>query len=322
MGIGLNQTKQLYVATAFANSLSASSAPGTIGVKTSADGEDIILKYIDVKGEQTRSDIINTKDVLWVKTASAKSQRAYINTWTVKLDPNVNSGNVISGGNYILRVKTTNYYDKSDINDYTKYGVVYGVQGMTPAQFYAKLAISLVKNFSREPDKPIKVFVGGTEITPTTKESDITGATEVVIKEAEPFWRRNSFKFHRYAISIDDTTVKFGGSEVNWAEITKELSTTEYFKNGKITADEEDFSLALNGDYPAGYTYPLSSETMVDPSKEYNYLTIHHAHVGSNESPQKSEKDIVVVSEDASVLNSIVEAINSATGKNYPTISD
>ena len=320
MAIGLNLTKQLFVATSYGE-ITASSQPGRIFAKVSGDGEDVVLKYVDVKGEQTRSDIINARNVMWVKSASAESQRDYINTWTVTLNSAINSGAVISGQDYILRVRTSNYYDKSDINEHTKYGVVHGFAGMTTAQFYAKMAVSLAKNFSKELDKPVKIFVGNTEITPDTDESDITGATSIIIKEAEPYWKRNSFKYSRYHISIEATTVKSGNDELVWANITKATSTTDYFGNGKKTADEEDFSLSLNGDYPAGITYQFSSETMVNPASEYNYLTIHHCHIGSNESPQKSEKDIVIVSTEKSVINSIITAINNATGKSFATLT-
>ena len=204
---------------------------------------------------------------------------------------------------------------------------------MSAASFYKKLAISIAKNFSREPDKPIKVFIGSDEITPETKEADISTATSVIIQEAEPYWKRGSFTFARYKIKVGSGTVNVSGDEVQWASIAQAESQTEYFGNGKKTAELEDYAMSMSSDFfIKGKTWALSPEVMVDPEKEYNYLQIHYCHIGSGESPQKSEKDIVVVAQNAieddetsidgkSIINSIVSAINSATGKSYGTLS-
>lgn len=329
MGKSLNQAKQFFCATGYGK-LSAGklvdsaskNTPGTIFAKASEDNEDIVLKYINAKGEQTRSDIINTRNVLWVKAAKKEDEREYINTWTIKLDTEVNGGAVISGENYILNIETAGYYDNSDVNTYVKHGVVHGVSGMTASTFYKKLAVSIAKNFSREIDVPIKVFVGTTEITSETKESAISGtASSVTIKEAEPYWRDNSFDFRRYRITIASNKVTDDGSERLWAKITSAKSTTEYFGNGKKTAELEQFCMSLASDYYMhGITTPLSPDILVDSSKEYNYLTIHHCHIGSNEGAQRSEKDIVVVAENATVIDSIIDVINSATGKSFAKI--
>lgn len=326
MGKSLNQAKQFFCATSYGKLASGkvldasnNETPGTIFAKASADGEDLVLRFIDAKGEQTRSDIINVKNILWVKAKKKEDDRDYINTWTITLDSNVNSGAPISGENYILNIETSGYYDNSDVNKYVKHGVVRGISGMTASNFYKKLAISIAKNFSREVDVPIKVFLGVTEVTAETKESALTSTySSVTIKEAEPYWRDNSFEYRRFRISIATNKVNDNGQEVLWATITKAVSTTEYFGNGKKTAELEQFCKSMASDYYIhGITTPLSPEMLVNPSSEYNYLTIHHCHVGSNEGAQRSEKDIVVVSTTTTAIDNIIDVINSATGKSY-----
>ena len=63
-----------------------------------------------------------------------------------------------------------------------------------------------------------------------------------------------------------------------------------------------------------GFPNNIPTKYMVDASKEYHVLDIHYAYVGSNESVQKSEKDITIVCADMAELNKIITAVNGATG--------
>lgn len=331
MGKSANQAKSLFVATAYGDPMGVSAINGTIQAKASADGCDLILKYKDVKGQQKRSDIIPLENIHWVTIKSAEDEQEFIKTWTITLNSSVNSGNIISGENYLLNINIAGYYDLSDANEYIKTIAIHGFAGMTSESFYKKLAIAIAKNFSREPDSPIKVFIGTDEITPITKESDIATATSVIIKEAEPYWKRGSFDFTRYRIKVGSGTVNVSGDELQWASIVEAESQTEYFGNGKKTAELEDYCMSMASDfYHRGFTDGLSPEVMVDPTQEYNYLQIHYSFIHSGESSQKSEKDIVVVAQNAieddetsidgkAIINSIVGALNTATGKTYPT---
>lgn len=325
MGKTFNQAKQMFVATAYGNPAGSGAAIGTIQAKTSGDGCDLILKYLGNGGNLKSSDVIPTDKILWVTKKSAEDERMYLKKWTITLDSTVNSGAVISGENYILKVSTTNYFDLSDVNEYIKSAAVHGFAGMSASDFYKKLAVSIAKNFSREIDKPIKVFIGSTEIKPETKESAIAGtASSVIIKEAEPYWKNNSFDFSRYKIDVTSNTVTVGNDEKPWATIV-EADDTEYIGNGKKTIELENVCFSLASDfYKYGVKTPLSPENMVDPTKEYNYLQIHYCFIEGGTNPQKSEKDIVVVApapveegdtDGKTILNSIISALNTATGK-------
>ena len=77
-----------------------------------------------------------------------------------------------------------------------------------------------------------------------------------------------------------------------------------------------------------GYPNNLITEYLVDPTLEYNTIDIHYAYVGSNESVQKSEKDITIVvpkvGEDNAtankLTNDIIAAINTASGLSIATL--
>lgn len=319
MGKSVNQAKQLFVATAYSNT---AKDPGSIYAKVSANGEDMILKYINAKGENVGSGIIPVDNIMYVTSASAESQREMLKQWEVTLNPGVNKGKPKPGENYVLSVSVANYFDNSDVNKYGKTTAAHAYDGTLASDIYKQLAIGTANNFAKELDKPIKVFIGDTEIVPGTKIEDLEDvtATSVIIKENESYWYRNAFDYKRYSIIVKCGDVDVSG-KLPWAKI-EETETSEYIGNGKKTAELEDFCLTLSSDFQQRVcTTPLSPLTMVDPTKEYNYMQIHYCHIGSNETPQRSEKDIVIVSEDAGVLNSIIGEINTATGKSYPTIS-
>ena len=63
----------------------------------------------------------------------------------------------------------------SDADQYFKYGMVHAYTGMSASDFYKKLALSLVKNFSRETTQLLSFTLEdgegeGTVVDATTKE--------------------------------------------------------------------------------------------------------------------------------------------------------
>jgi subtilisin family serine protease len=110
--------------------------------------------------------------------------------------------------------------------------------------------------------------------------------------------------------------------DVTWGSVTEANGVT--IKNGKLTADFEYFHMGERGDQYRMVGFPdyVPVKYLVDPTKEYDYIGIHYAYVGPNESCQKSEKDITIVvpraAGDTTAANpgtltaSIVSAINTA----------
>lgn len=329
----VNQVRQLYVAKAVKDApvLSTDTA-GTAAIK--ADSAKTHL-YIQYKGADnlTRSDLVNIKDILDVKVTDASAMSKALKTVTVNLDSTINSGAPVTGQDYILRVSFRQYLGPSDEDQYFKYGLVHAYSGMTASDFYKTLALSLVKNFSKEL-VPLVTFQLTTATTPitvdtTTKASALTGTyTGVTITEAPQEWVRGIKAQVPVYFEAYPTTITYQGDEVTWG-ITV-LGTTGLIKNGKKIADLEYFCMGERGDIYRNVSFPNSIPTtyLVDPTLEYNVVDIHYAYTGGNEAVQKSEKDITVVIPkvgailaDANALtNTFITALNTASGLSIATL--
>ena len=312
-----NQVRQLYVATELKE--------GAAHVLATDQAGAIALKTDNAKGAGglTRSDLISIENVLYAKATPASALSRKLKKVTVTLDQTVNDGNPIAGQDYILRIVFRQYLGMSDEDQYQKYGMVHAYAGMTPSDFYKTLAISLAKNFSRELVPLVKFKVGNTEVTPNTKLADIAGnADSLVIEEVEQPWTLGTQEQVPVYFEVYPTTVTFNSDERIWGETEKEDSNATV-KDGHIIADLEYFCMGERADQYRNIGWPNSIPTkyLVDPTKEYHVLDLHYAYVGSNESVQKSEKDITIVSTDKAVINGLVDAINTATGMEVASLA-
>lgn len=320
-----NQVRQLYVATELkegAAHVLATDQAGAIALKTDNAKSHMYFEYKGAGG-LTRSDLISIENVLYAKATPASALSRKLKKVTVTLDQTVNGGNPIAGQDYILRIVFRQYLGMSDEDQYQKYGMVHAYAGMTPSDFYKTLAISLAKNFSRELVPLVKFKVGNTEVTPNTKLADITGnADSLVIEEVEQPWTLGTQEQVPVYFEVYPTTVTFNSDERIWGETEKEDSNATV-KDGHIIADLEYFCMGERADQYRNIGWPNSIPTkyLVDPTKEYHVLDLHYAYVGSNESVQKSEKDITIVSTDKAVINGLVDAINTATGMEVASLA-
>lgn len=318
MVFSTNQVRQLYVATELkegAAHVLAADQTGAIALKTDNAKSHMYFEYKGAGG-LTRSDLISIENVLYAKATPSSALERKLKKVTVTLDPTVNGGNPIAGQDYILRIVFRQYLGMSDEDQYQKYGMVHAYAGMTSSDFYKILAISLAKNFSRELVPLLKFKIGNTEVTPNTKLADIAGdADSLVIEEVEQPWTRGTQEQVPVYFEVYPTTVTFNSDERIWGVTEKEDSNTTV-KDGHIIADLEYFCMGERADQYRNIGWPNSipTEYLVDPTKEYHVLDLHYAYVGSNECVQKSEKDITIVSTDKAIINSLVDAINTATG--------
>ena len=312
-----NQVRHLYVAKVVKDpKVLATDEAGSIALVNSDAG-----LYFQYKGADNlmRSDLIDVKNVLSVKAAKADSMQHKLKAIKVSLDEEVNGGAPIAGQDYILRIAFRQFVGMSDEDVYFKYGMVHAYAGMDASTFYKKLALSLAKNFSRELSPMVKFYLGTTEVTPTTKESELTSTYDgVVIEEVEQEWNLGIKPQVPVYFEVYPTTVTYEGDEVLWGK-TEEVTASPHNKvvnNGKTIADLEYFCMGERGDVYRNVGWPNSIPTkyLVDPTLPYHTLDIHYAFVDSNESVQKSEKDITIVSSDMEVINDLIEKLNTATG--------
>lgn len=321
----VNQVRQLYVATAFKTPhVLASDAAGSIAVKNDTAKSHLYFEY---KGADNlmRSDLIDTKNILYAKATDATAMAHDLKSVTIALDSNVNGGAPVAGQDYILRIAFKQYVGMSDEDQYFKYGMVHAYAGMYASEFYKVLAVSLAKNFSREVVPLIKIEIktasATTEVTPTTKVADLTGTyTEVVITEVEQPWRLGVMAQTPVYFTVQSVPVTVNGDERYWATLTE--STSGSIGNGKTIADLEYFCMGERGDMyrQVGWPNNIPTTYLVDPAKAYYVFDIHYAYVGSNESVQKSEKTITIVCADKAELNKVIAAFNTATGLSVATL--
>lgn len=321
----VNQVRQLYVATAFKTPhVLASDAAGSIAVKNDTAKSHLYFEY---KGADNlmRSDLIDTKNILYAKATDATAMAHDLKSVTIALDSNVNGGAPVAGQDYILRIAFKQYVGMSDEDQYFKYGMVHAYAGMDASEFYKVLAVSLAKNFSREVVPLIKIEIktasATTEVTPTTKVADLTGTyTGVVITEVEQPWRLGVMAQTPVYFTVQSVPVTVNGDERYWATLTE--STSGSIGNGKTIADLEYFCMGERGDMyrQVGWPNNIPTTYLVDPAKAYYVFDIHYAYVGSNESVQKSEKTITIVCANKAELNKVIVAFNTATGLSIATL--
>lgn len=321
----VNQVRQLYVATAFKTPhVLASDAAGSIAVKNDTAKSHLYFEY---KGADNlmRSDLIDTKNILYAKATDATAMAHDLKSVTIALDSNVNGGAPVAGQDYILRIAFKQYVGMSDEDQYFKYGMVHAYAGMDASEFYKVLAVSLAKNFSREVVPLIKIEIktesATTEVTPTTKVADLKGTyTGVVITEVEQPWRLGVMAQTPVYFTVQSVPVTVNGDERYWATLTE--STSGSIGNGKTIADLEYFCMGERGDMyrQVGWPHNIPTTYLVDPAKAYCVFDIHYAYVGSNESVQKSEKTITIVCADKAELNKVIAAFNTATGLSIATL--
>lgn len=327
MVFSTNQVRQLYVATELkegAAHVLATDQAGTIALKTDNAKTHMYFEYKGAGG-LTRSDLVSIDNILYAKATPASALARKLKKATVTLDATINGGNPIAGQDYILRIVFRQYLGMSDEDQYQKYGMVHAYAGMTASDFYKTLAISLAKNFSRELVPLVKFKIGATEVTPNTKLADIAGdADSLVIEEVEQPWTLGIQEQVPVYFEVYPTTVTFNSDERIWGEVEMgDTGAANAIKDGKIIADLEYFCLGERADQYRNIGWPnaIPSKTLVDPTKEYHVLDLHYAYVGSNECVQKSEKDITIVSTDKETINSLVDAINTATGMEIASLA-
>lgn len=329
-----NQVRQLYVAGALKTpNVSATDAAGSIAVKADTTKTHLYFEYMGAGG-MTRSDLIDIKNILYAKATDADDLTHDLAKYKLTLDASVNGGAPVAGQDYILRIAFRNYIGLSEEDQYFKYGMVHAVADMTASNFYKTLALSLVKNFSREEEGLLKFYLetegtdAGTvgtliEVTKDTKESALTGTyTGIVIEEAPQEWILGVMEQTPVNFTLQPDTITASGDERIWG-VVKQVASTSSIPNGHKIADLEYFCMGERGDIyrMVGFPKVLRTQYLVNPEVKYNVIDVHYSYIGANESVQKSEKTITIVvpkigennSVSNNLTNNIITALNSAT---------
>ena len=328
-----NQFRNLYVMKAYKASESAIAAVGDATLKVDNAKNLMYLVYKDTEDTLT-SDIINIKNLLYVKSNKAADMARKLNSQSVTINENP-----VSGQDYVLNVEIRNFVALGDDSTHIKFGAVHAVKGMTKSDFYKAMAINLAKNLSREPspilnvlltkndsaasgkkDSEVSVLVNGKMQNLATLKST-ESYTNIIINEVEQPWRRGVAQVEPVNFNTTCGTILMDGNDVIWGTVEKE--TGDEIQNGKQIADMEWFYHGTRGDIYREATYPdnFDFKPLVDETKAYSTLDIHFAYVGPGVEVAKSERTITVVCATAAELTKLITALKTATGVDAGAVS-
>lgn len=326
-----NQFRNLYVMKTYKASESALAAVGDTTLKVDTAKNSMYLVYKDTEDNLT-SDIIDLKNLLYVKSTKAADMARKLNSQSVTLNEDP-----ISGQDYVLNVEVRNFVALGDDSTHIKFGAVHAVKGMTKSDFYKAMALNLAKNFSREVSPILNVSLNKYNSTGTTntkvavlvngKMQNLAALTStetytsIIIDEVEQPWRRGVAQVEPVNFNTTCGTVLVDGNDVIWGTVEKEKG--DPINNGKQIADMEWFYHGTRGDIYREATYPdnFDFKPLVDETKAYSTLDIHFAYVGPGVEVAKSERTITVVCADAAELNKLITAIKTATGVDAGAVS-
>lgn len=326
-----NQFRNLYVMKTYKASESALEAVGDTTLKVDTAKNSMYLVYKDTEDNLT-SDIIDLKNLLYVKSTKAADMARKLNSQSVTLNEDP-----ISGQDYVLNVEVRNFVALGDDSTHIKFGAVHAVKDMTKSDFYKAMALNLAKNFSREVSPILNVSLNKYNSTGTTntkvavlvngKMQNLAALTStetytsIIIDEVEQPWRRGVAQVEPVNFNTTCGTVLVDGNDVIWGTVEKEEGDS--INNGKQIADMEWFYHGTRGDIYREATYPdnFDFKPLVDETKAYSTLDIHFAYVGPGVEVAKSERTITVVCADAAELNKLITAIKTATGVDAGAVS-
>lgn len=325
-----NQFRNLYVMKSYKASESALEAVGDATLKVDTAKNAMYLVYKDTEDNLT-SDIIDLKNLLYVKSTKAADMARKLNSQSVTLNEDP-----ISGQDYVLNVEVRNFVALGDDSTHIKFGAVHAVKGMTKSAFYKAMALNLAKNLSREVSPILNVLLTKNDTTDGESEVPVLvngkmqilaelkateSYTNIIIDEVEQPWRRGVAQVEPVNFNTTCGTVLVGGDDVIWGTVEKEEG--DPVNNGKQIADMEWFYHGTRGDIYREATYPdnFDFKPLVDETKAYSTLDIHFAYVGPGVEVAKSERTITVVCANAAELNNLITAIKTATGVDAGAVS-
>ena len=328
-----NQFRNLYVMKSYKASESVISAVGDLTLKVDTAKSNVYLVYKDTEDTLT-SDIINIKNLLYVKSNKATDMARKLHSQSVTIKENP-----ISGQDYVLNVEVRNFVALGDDSTHIKFGAVHAVKGMTKSDFYKVMAINLAKNLSREPSPILNVLLTKNDSAASDEKTSEVAVllngkmqnlatlnntesyTNIIINEVEQPWRRGVAQVEPVNFNTTCSTILMDGDDVIWGTVKKE--TGDVINNGKQIADMEWFYHGTRGDIYREATYPdnFDFKPLVDETKAYSTLDIHFAYVGPGVEVAKSERTITVVCADTTQMNSLITAIKTATDVDVDAVS-
>ena len=304
-----NQVRQFYVVESVVKGtakITNASDAGATKMGETADGKEFYFVYKGASEDGLqRTDLVAYCNIMDIRATAAEDMAHKMRKLELTLNSKVNEGKPIVGEDYVVTVNIKNYVANGDDSTKGKFGAAHAFTDVA-SDLYKTLALSLAKNFSREPVKLVKITLkgdaAGTEITNKTKAEDLNSitATGIILEEVEQPWRRGVAQVEYVNFEILPGTVYTNGADMIWGEVKDVTNTnTNVLPNSKKVADMEWFFHKERGDQYglAGYPHNIDTIYMVDPNNTigYSFLDIHFYYESNSHNVGHSEKTLTLV---------------------------
>lgn len=299
MAFSINQVRHLFVAS---DPKAAGGALSDLGdtVACGVTGQTLYIKHFGHDGV-VASDKIAVENIISAKLTAG----ATLNTPLFKHTVAVSTA--VAGQFYVVNVHVENYLGLSHQNSAVRTGTYRAKTGATTSTIAKGLRIALraALGFQVADTEASEASAANAGDINNYKEQlfTVTGTgANIVISEVAPYWELGKFPVGR-VLRIPENGVYLG--DINDASNvpTNAWGTVTYATNGtagdamKKLADLEYFCMGARADEyrTMGFPYNIDSKLEVNVASEYDVIDIHYAYVGSNESVQKSEKDLTIL---------------------------
>lgn len=300
-----NQARHLYVATSVKQNVAGLANPGDIAIISVGDSnspEDIGFAYINGDGIQTRSDLIPTRNVVYVSADKAPDIK--LNKATVTLASGITPATDLLGKNVQLTVTLRDYFGLGFSENYPIVVNVFGDATNTAS------ATAFYKAFEDE----LKAAIANFAAAPFDVTSSASGLVITEKKQPFVFSKKSADPIHFDVVCnpVDDelawgdVAVADSGSVVNGSYT---LSDLEYFTHYERSENLREKV------FPYNYTWtPLITPA---DNAAYYVLTIQYYYAGKAEDVQKSPKTMHIVT-DATGIAALLDAVGDAVGSGAP----
>jgi len=267
------------------------------------DVKGFLIQVLNEEGEVIDvTDFIEKANILSITESAARDNVLYRKGLPVALSSEVNGGKPVKGEEYVM---TLVYRGFGEEDTYSK---VFSAKATdeNPATLLKALAKNMLANLDVEYSPLYELYTGeGVKITMANYETAVT-AEGFCIVEPVPYWSLGRFAETLMTIDVHTAPITLDGEDENaWLAYYKFMplqgEIVEGLPNSKRIADLEYFCKGERGTSNALVGWPDTPDYVakVNPKSAngYDILTIHYAYVGPNASNQKSEKDLIFVSE-------------------------
>lgn len=243
----------------------------------------------DKDGDMYTSDKI--ENVMWGKLITADALKGEFVATSIDF-----AGDAVTGEDYVIRVSYPEVGGTGIEAWTTKTAVAHAGKGKVKADVILDLKKQLTEILA----------IDGVLAVEDSDEGGITVFPNIANLRYERGIR--PIVVPEFKVTVNQITKD--GELVDWAVLTT-IKGPSSIATGYKVADMEYFAMGERADEYRMVGYPdyVKTDYIVDPTKNYNVLVVHFAYKGANSDSHKSEKDLIVVSQDEEVLTSLAQEI-------------